>query len=49
MRPVMAQLSPEERKDNFIEVVKGYTEEQARTELPAVWSAAATIIMNVSW
>ena len=31
-RPVMAQLSPEERKDNFIEVVKGYTEEQAREE-----------------
>ena len=28
----MAQLSPEERKDNFIEVVKGYTEEQAREE-----------------
>lgn len=31
-RPVMKQLSPEERKDHFIEVVKGYTEEQARTE-----------------
>ena len=31
-RPQMEQLSPEERKDNFIEVVKGYTQEQAREE-----------------
>ncbi len=31
-RPKMEQLSPEERKDNFIEVVKGYTEEQAVAE-----------------
>lgn len=31
-RPKMEQLSAEERKDNFIEVVKGYTEEQAREE-----------------
>ncbi len=31
-RPVMAQLSPEERKDNFIEAVKGYTPEQAKAE-----------------
>ena len=31
-RPDMKQLSPEERKDNFTEVVKGYTEEQARKE-----------------
>lgn len=31
-RPKMEQLSPEERKDNFIEVVKGYTEEQARAD-----------------
>ena len=31
-RPVMEQLSAEERKDNFIEVVKGYTAEQAQAE-----------------
>ena len=31
-RPEMKQLSPEERKDNFVEVVKGYTEEQAVKE-----------------
>ncbi len=31
-RPQMAQLSPEERKDNFVEVVKGYTQEQAVCE-----------------
>lgn len=31
-RPKMEQLSPDERRDNFIEVVKGYTEEQAREE-----------------
>ena len=28
----MKQLSPEARKDNFVEVVKGYTEEQAVKE-----------------
>ncbi|MCD8156674.1 MAG: FAD-dependent oxidoreductase [Clostridiales bacterium] len=31
-RPKMKQLSPEARKDNFVEVVKGYTEEQARAD-----------------
>lgn len=31
-RPKMEQLSAKERKDNFIEVVKGYTKEQARAE-----------------
>ncbi|MCD8300976.1 MAG: FAD-dependent oxidoreductase, partial [Clostridiales bacterium] len=31
-RPVMAQLTPEERKDNFVEAVKGYTAEQAQQE-----------------
>ncbi|MCC8150051.1 MAG: FAD-dependent oxidoreductase [Lachnospiraceae bacterium] len=32
-RPKLQQLSPEERKDNFLEVVAcGFTEEQARTE-----------------
>ncbi|MDO4960592.1 MAG: FAD-dependent oxidoreductase [Eubacteriales bacterium] len=31
-RPKMEQLGAEERKDNFLEVVKGYTEEQARAE-----------------
>lgn len=31
-RPKMEELSPEERKDNFREIVKGYTEEQAIAE-----------------
>lgn len=31
-RPQMAQLSPEERRDNFTEVVSGYTPEQAMQE-----------------
>lgn len=31
-RPVMAHLHPEERKDNFEEIVFGYTEEQAKGE-----------------
>lgn len=31
-RPVMSQLEAEERKDNFTEVVHGYTEEQAVKE-----------------
>ena len=31
-RPTMAQLSPEERKHNFNEIVVGYTEEQAKAE-----------------
>ena len=31
-RPVMAHLAPEARKDNFEEIVKGYTPEQAREE-----------------
>ena len=28
----MEEMTPEERKDNFLEIVKGYTEEQARQE-----------------
>ncbi len=31
-RVKMAQMSPEERKDNFKEIVYGYTEEQAKAE-----------------
>ncbi|MDR1245830.1 MAG: molybdopterin-dependent oxidoreductase, partial [Clostridiales Family XIII bacterium] len=31
-RPKMGQLSPEERKDNFTEVVFGYTDEQAAAD-----------------
>ena len=31
-RPTMATLTPEERKDNFVEVIKGYTPEQAGQE-----------------
>lgn len=31
-RPKMEEMSPQERKDNFLEIVKGYTEEQARQE-----------------
>lgn len=31
-RPVMPELSPEERKNNFEEIVKGYTEEMAKHE-----------------
>ncbi|MDY5649417.1 MAG: FAD-dependent oxidoreductase, partial [Lachnospiraceae bacterium] len=31
-RPKMEEMTPGERKDNFLEIVKGYTEEQARQE-----------------
>ncbi len=31
-RPKMEELSPEERKDNFVEVAKGYTAEQAEED-----------------
>lgn len=48
-RPKMEELSPEERKDNFREIVKGYTEEQAIAEASRCLECAAMITMSVNW